>query len=284
MKKNKNNALKAYTTPNGANKTDDTKLTNKASTGNIIQDNIVQNDPNTNNQLLNDFRYNILKVYPELEELPIEDLLQAAFDRAVYSDKLCTKMSDQNKAIAEILISNPRLYIFIQEMMKETPIRVALVKSDLTDLAPDEEDEDYESYNMAVAQSRERREILKEKIQNRIDKCEKCGEVAQQFYDDNEVEDDEIEEFVEFFEKVIEAIFDADIDREVIEAMWKAYSFEKEVQQAREQGIVDGKNQVITIRRKSNSDGLPSSSSGGIMRDETKHEGYIEKLLNRKFQ
>ncbi len=284
MKKKEISALKAVQVSKNASLGSGMKSSHQVETKDGVQGDIVCKNCLEYEQILMNIGRDISKVHPELSELNIHDMLHGVLESTIYSSELCQKMSDQNRTIAQILVSNPRLYIFIEELLKETPIRVALVKSDLVNVAPLEDEDDYDSYNLAVAQSRERRQTLKMKAQQRLDKCEECGEVAHKFYEDNEIEEEEVSKFVEFLDKVIESVFDAEIDRELIEAMWKAYSFEKEVKQARQQGVVDGKNEVIAVRRHSNSDGLPSSSSGGVMRDEAKYEGYIQKLLSRKFQ
>ncbi len=238
---------------------------------------------NIRDEVFIEFRKHVEPIYAELASIEGEEFLTEVAKRVEATHNLCKSLSEQNKAVAELLASNPRLYLFIQELLKETPVRVALVKSDLADIAPFEDDDDFEEYNRAVEQSRERRAELKRRAHERVAKCEQCGEIANEFYTENQIDQEDVEKFVEFFEKIIEDIFDANIDKRILEVLWKAFSYDNEVSYARAQGVIDGKNEIINNRRRQVDDTLPSSSSRFNASPEGSM-GYIERLLSRKFQ
>ena len=73
----------------------------------------------------------------------------------------CQELSKQNREIAKVLADNPRLMLLLKELMSGTPLRVALVASDLVEDEPLLDDDDYESYNYALAMARDR-EIRRE--------------------------------------------------------------------------------------------------------------------------
>ncbi|MFI3321906.1 MAG: hypothetical protein R3Y50_05220 [Rikenellaceae bacterium] len=194
----------------------------------------------------------------------------------------CIELSRQNQVIAQTIADNPRLMILIQELMDGTPIRIALVKSDLVDVHPSADDEEYEAYNMAVAQAREQRNRAKYQAIKRKENCEQCRNVANEFYADMEISDEEVAEFVKFLDGVIDAIFEAHIDRELLEVMWKAYSFDKEVRFAKTRGVVEGKNIAIEAFKRRKKEGISKFASQDNKTTIVK-EGYIERLMKQQF-
>ncbi|MEG1635168.1 MAG: hypothetical protein RR141_01270 [Rikenellaceae bacterium] len=248
-----------------------------------FQENIVQHDSTLSEKFIAALRKQINELEPELSIENDSDLFDAVLKKINNDHSSCIRLSEQNKAIANTIKANPRLLFFLEELMRGTNVRVALAKSDLINVAPDSDDDDYEDYNMAVAQTRERHDEIKKQAQRRLSKCQKCGEIAQQFYEETELSDEQIDDFINFLERAIETIFEADIDRQFIETMWKAYNFDKEIQNAKQQGIVEGKNEVITIRRASQTDGLPSFSSSGVKSEAPVKQGYIERLMNERY-
>lgn len=248
-----------------------------------VQENIVIDNDTLLKNFINALRIQIKELEPKLDISSDIALFEAVLRKIDNDHSTCITLSEQNRAIANAIESNPRLLIFLKELMGGTPARVALIKSDLTNLEPDINDDQYEEYNLAVAQTRERRDKIKKQAEMRLSKCQKCGEIAQEFYHEMELNDDQIDEFVEFLERAIDTIFEANIDRDFIETMWKAYSYEKEIQKAKKQGQIEGKNEVIAIHRTSQSDGLSSFSSSGTKSEAPIKQGYIERLLNQRY-
>ncbi|MFI3315093.1 MAG: hypothetical protein R3Y04_05465 [Rikenellaceae bacterium] len=249
-----------------------TQITNAANKEQLITNNFIEALRSFMNQNYGD--------YSDVDNLALfADVLQKLED----NHNECEALSNQNRVIAQSIASNPRLMILIKELVAGTPLRVALAKSDLTETQPDIDDEDYDAYNMAVALSRQRRNDAKEQAHHRIEKCEACGQVAQQFYQQVEAEPQEINEFVQFLNSMIDNIYNAEIDQDVINVLWKAFNYEREVRRAKEQGVIEGRNSIIETRKASHSDGLPSFSSAGNRQNSVVKEGYIERLMKQKF-
>lgn len=259
------------------------KLNMEEIEANNVQENIASEDDSLVKNFITALRKQISELEPELCISDDTELFETVLQKIAEDHSSCIKLSEQNKAIADAITANPRLLILLEELMKGTPANVALIKSDLVRVEPDSDDDQYEDYNLAVAQTRERRDKIKKQAEMRLSKCKKCGEIAQEFYQEVELTDDQIDDFVAFLERVIETIFEANIDRNFIETMWKAYNYDKEVKNAKQQGVVEGKNETIAIRRASQSNGLSSFSSSGTKPESQVKQGYIERLMNERY-
>ncbi len=219
---------------------------------------------------------------PELEPKNASELIVQALELFVAQNKICTKLSDENRKIGKLIAENPRIYLLLDNLLKGDPVSVALVKSDLMDVAPESGDDDYNSYSLAIAQTKERKRKAKELAKTRLDKCEQCNEVSSQFYKEISASDEEIVSFVSFLESIIDKLFTAEIDHDLLVTLWKAFSFDKEVKYANERGVVDGKNIMILQKRRLFSDGLAPASSVGSSKSVEPRKGYIERLLQNR--
>lgn len=195
-----------------------------------------------------------------------------------------TKMKREFETATKALENDPRLAVLFNELMRETPIRVALVRSGIYDFTPQCEDVDYNEYQEALKTHKQRREEFKNRrIAHEIN-CKHTAETIDKFYEERKATDKEIEQFSEYVVGMFDSFVDGIIDCSLLEFLWKGFVFDKKIDEAKEIGKIEGKNEVIEQRTLSlKDDGISSKNN---LSNETKPQkvGYIERILNGTYQ
>ncbi len=192
------------------------------------------------------------------------------------------RMAEEYERLFEVLERDPRLAIFFSEMMKGVPVRVALVKSDIFDFAPQSGDDDWEAYQRELAESKRKRQEYLQALEEHKHNCDCTAHVVSRFYDEKGLSDDECDSFADYIEGVFADVVRGIIDRQTLERLWHGYTMETRLQEAHDKGVLDGRNMRIEeLRNSVQTDGLPASS-GGVCTTSAKR-GYIERIMRGEY-
>ncbi len=209
---------------------------------------------------------------------PDEDELSGAGDylrRVVAENK---RMSDEYERLFEMLERDPRLAVFFSEMMKGVPVRVALVKSDIFDFAPECGDDDWDAYQRELSEKRRKRHQYDMALEEHKRNCDCTAHTVARFYDEKNLSDEECDSFADYVERVFDDVIHGIIDRQTLERLWCGYTMEERLQEARDKGVLDGRNaRIEELRRSAETDGLPASSGGAATASAKR--GYIERIM-----
>ena len=193
------------------------------------------------------------------------------------------RMSREYERMFELLERDPRLAVFFSEMMKGVPVRVALVKSDIFDFAPECGDDDWDAYQRELSDKRRRRQEYDIAMEEHKRNCDCTAHTVSQFYDEKNLSDEECDSFAEYVERVFDDVIHGIIDRQTLERLWCGYTMEARLQEARDKGVVDGRNaRIEELRRAAQTDGLPTSSTGAATA--SARRGYIERIMRGEFR
>lgn len=192
------------------------------------------------------------------------------------------RMRQEYERLFEVLERDPRLALFFSEMMKGVPVRVALVKSDIFDFAPQSGDDDWGAYQRELAERKRKREEYARAMDEHKRNCDCTAHVVARFYDEKGLSDDECDSFADYLEGVFADVVRGIIDRQTLERLWHGYTMETRLQEAHDKGVLDGRNMRIEeLRHSAQTDGLPASSGGAYTRSAKR--GYIERIMRGEY-
>lgn len=197
-------------------------------------------------------------------------------------DENC-RMKAEYERLFKILESDPRLAVFFSQMMKGTPVRVALVQSDIFDFAPQEGEPDFDGYQKALKEHNQKKQEHENRLKEHAKNCECSTHTIQKFYDEKELNDAEVEAFAAYVEKMYDDIVQNKLDAETLERLWCGYTLEGRLEEAKQAGVIEGKNNLISNQHfvRNNTDGMPSSGAGAV--EDSPKRGYIERILSGEY-
>lgn len=111
---------------------------------------------------------------------------------------------------------------------------------------------------------RERQQKEQEKRQEEFEKNEEASqEIIAEFQSDKEISDEEKDEFLGTINNYFENLVKGKITPEFLEVAWKGLNFESELEKAKEQARIEGKNEKIEAEKtKKSGDNLPDINTG----------------------
>lgn len=199
--------------------------------------------------------------YPDREFADDTEAENAFYDDYESTHSKLSQSELDNKKVYELIESNPALADVIVAMNDGVPFEVALAQNvDLEALLPKEGESNYEQYASALTDRKKRMEESRSKIETIEQNRKQTVDVATKFYEDKKLDEEQITKFLDFIDGLIGDIFDGSVSRTALEKLYQAYCYEEDVEQATEQGRIDGLNSKIEKSRKVNSttDGVPT--------------------------
>lgn len=194
------------------------------------------------------------------------------------------KMKREFMEVTKALQNDPRLAVLFNEIIRETPIRVALVRSGIYDFTPQVQDSDYNQYQDALKTHRQRREEYEIRRIAHNENCKHTAEEIDKFYKMKGATEEDIENFSEYVLNIFNGFVDGVIDCKLLEFLWKGFVYDKNIEDAKEVGKIEGRNEIIEKRIHSmGDDGI---SHRGSYANEVKpvREGYIERIMSGNFR
>ncbi|HIS34314.1 MAG TPA: hypothetical protein IAA79_05260 [Candidatus Avirikenella pullistercoris] len=224
-----------------------------------------------------------LKRYPDasvVDDTELENLFYEDYDTAMEQLK---NLVEDNRALYKLIVENPETGILLKELISGTPLRVALIRANLIPEEPSAEDEDYQAYIDAVNERKVQMRRAEEQKKIREKNRKKSESEVADFFASKEMDEEEAERFIDFVDNVLLGNITNDIyDKQLLEKLWHAFKYEEEIRNAREAGVIEGRNAQIETRRlkaAGSSDGLPGSGNA-VVADIPRKKGYIERLMS----
>lgn len=207
----------------------------------------------------------ISKRYPDRQFETEEDVQNALLDDYEESVSKLQDVELSNKRVYELIEANPSLADVIIEMDKGTPFEVALAQCiDLEALIPQNGEPNYELYQQAVEDRKKRSVEIATKRKSLEENQQQSKVDADEFFAQMGMDETEQTSFVDFVDNFIGDLFAGKVAKDTLKKMYQAFKYEEHIEQASEQGKIDGLNTTIETKRKVNSatDGLPSAGGG----------------------
>lgn len=219
-------------------------------------------------------------------------------DDAAYEDKLAshlsetdaelTKYKSSDDVIADLMERNPEFGMVIMAMRKGMPFEQALRRylGDIFKDTVDEDDPDWEALKKASDEFLAEKKKTDDEIATRKANLEKSDLAFTEFVERNFPTEQEQIDFAEYVRATLSNIGMGDLSENIFEMFLKAYKHDADVEDAKEAGAIEARNEKISAKRikeKTDTDGLPmgggsspiveegfeddDSILGGILRD-----------------
>ena len=190
----------------------------------------------------------------------------AAFEK--YDDdtqEQMNKYKENDGKLKDLFSRDPRFAAFMSDAVGGKPVPASFARyfgKDILDMSGDEAkmaelNEANQEYLNRVAESNKLRE---EQEQN----MNASAEDMANFKTEKSMSDEEFEKFIGKCYSVIENALMGKIDKSFMEMMYKGLNYEKDIQDAADAGVIEGRNQKIDDTLKTRlGDGIPKLDSGG---------------------
>lgn len=223
--------------------------------------------------------------FPDRNFDSLEDYDTAMSDMVTDLNTVIQKDQEVNEGLIEVFENNPELKKAFQYMMKGYPANVALVKAgfdaDAFNIEPD--DENYEKIVEARVENKKAKERQKkenERIQRNANESHKA---LNEFQKKKGLTDTAKDAFIGKVKSFIDNVIEAKLDESTLEAFYKALNYEKDLSNERKQGVIQGRNEKITIgKKKKEGDGLPRLHSNAVKRESkgVRYDDPLTKVLD----
>lgn len=189
-----------------------------------------------------------------------------AFEK--YDDDVQSQLSgykDSDSKLKDLFKKDPRFASFMSEIVGGDSPSTSFVRhfgKDVLDMSGDEEsmarlNESNQEYLNRVAESG--------KLQEEQEKnMEASAQEMSDFKTEKDMSDEGFEKFIKECYAVVEGALMGKISKSFLETMYKGLNYEKDIRDAADAGVVEGRNQKIDEQLKNTGgDGVPTLNSGG---------------------
>lgn len=226
-------------------------------------------------------------------------------DDAAYEDKLASHLSEtdaelnryksSDDVIADLMERNPEFGMVVMAMRKGMPFEQALRRylGDIFKDTVDEDDPDWEALKKASDEFLAEKKKTDEEIATRKSNLEKSDIAFTEFVERNFPTEQEQIDFAEYVRSTLSNIGMGDLSDNIFEMFLKAYKHDTDVEDAKEAGAIEARNEKITAKRikeKSESDGMPmGGGSSPIVEEEMPEDddflgAAARRYRNREFK
>ncbi|HHU35570.1 MAG TPA: hypothetical protein GXZ49_10190 [Bacteroidetes bacterium] len=211
----------------------------------------------------------IEKEYPDRKFEKGEDYDEAVEELLNTLIEFKVKSSEANKILSEIFDANPELGLVVKDMRDGATFREAMARHiDPSELTPIEGDPDYEGWSKNKS---ERIAALEERKKREDDfnaNLELSAAAIKEFAAENNMTDEQASTFLAPFDDMLAEINSGKITKETLIKFKRIMDYEKDVEAARKEGLMAGRNENITAKREKapKGDGLPHLTGGAEVR------------------
>lgn len=212
-------------------------------------------------------------------------------DDAQYDEQLATHLEDtdarlasyaeSDERIARILDLNPEFALVLDAMDKGMPFRVALRRyaGDILADEPEKGDDDFEAYREAAEAYLEEKRKVDAEIATRNANLEESDKRFVEFVESQGWDEAKQDAYVKFVVDSINALDIGDVSERFLEIMRDAFTHDEDVEEAKEAGAIEARNEKITTKRikaSTETDGMPKGSSASpIIEDEVDEDDSV---------
>lgn len=181
---------------------------------------------------------------------------EALLDEDVYNhledtDKRLASYEESDAVIGDIMERDPEFALVINAMSKGMPFRVALRRylGDVLADEPMEGDPDWDAYRKASDDYLAEKKKTDEEIATRTANIAKSDEELMSFMESQGWNEQEQSDFVEFLRTSLRNIGMGEVSPQFLAMMRDAFMHDKDVEEAKEVGAIEARNQKITAKR-----------------------------------
>lgn len=205
------------------------------------------------------------------------------------TDKRLADYEESDAVIGDIMERDPEFALVINAMSKGMPFRVALRRylGDVLADEPVEGEPDWDAYRKASDDYLAEKKKTDEEIATRTANIAKSDEELAAFMDAQGWDEQEQGDFVEFLRTSLRTIGMGEISPQFLAMMRDAFMHDKDVEEAKEAGAIEARNQKITAKRIKEAeatDGVPvgGGSSPIVEEEDLAIEDSLDEVLARR--
>ena len=220
-------------------------------------------------------------------------------DDAMYDERLTQHLEDSDARLAEyaesdaiisdIIDRNPEFAMVMDAMRRGMPFRVALSRY-LGDIVggAEEGDPDWDELKKASDEFLAEKKKAEDEIATRNSNLDKSNALLTEFVERMFPTEQEQVDFVEYLRSTLSNIGMGDFSEAFFDMVYKAYMHDADVEDAKETGAIEARNEKITAKRikaEAETDGMPMGGSASpIVEEETEpeYEDSVDEVLARR--
>ena len=208
-------------------------------------------------------------------------------DDAAYEEKLTNHLSEtdaelnkyksNDEVISDLMERNPEFAMVIMAMRKGMPFEQALRRylGDIFKDTVEEDDPDWEALKKASDEFLAEKKKADDEIATRTANLEKSDLAFTEFVERNFPTEDEQIAFAEYVRNTLSNIGMGDLSENIFDMFLKAYKHDTDVEDAKEAGAIEARNEKITAKRikeKNETDGMPLGGGSSPIVEEEMYE------------
>lgn len=227
-------------------------------------------------------------------------------DDAAYEEKLTNHLSEtdaelnkyksNDEVISDLMERNPEFAMVIMAMRKGMPFEAALRRylGDIFKDTVEEGDPDWDALKKASDEFLAEKKKADDEIATRTANLEKSDLAFTEFVERNFPTEDEQIAFAEYVRNTLSNIGMGDLSENIFDMFLKAYKHDTDVEDAKEAGAIEARNEKITAKRikeKNETDGMPLGGGSSPIVEEEMYEddddflsSAAKRYRNREFK
>lgn len=225
-------------------------------------------------------------------------------DDAIYDERLTQHLEDSDARLAEyaesdaiisdIIDRNPEFAMVMDAMRRGMPFRVALSRY-LGDIVggAEEGDPDWDELKKASDEFLAEKKKAEDEIATRNSNLDKSNALLTEFVERMFPTEQEQVDFVEYLRSTLSNIGMGDFSESFFDMVYKAYMHDADVEDAKETGAIEARNEKITAKRikaETETDGMPMGGSASpiVVEEEPEEDDFLgaaaKRYRNREFK
>lgn len=216
-------------------------------------------------------------------------------DDAIYDERLTQHLEDSDARLAEyaesdaiisdIIDRNPEFAMVMDAMRRGMPFRVALSRY-LGDIVggAEEGDPDWDELKKASDEFLAEKKKAEDEIATRNSNLDKSNALLTEFVERMFPTEQEQVDFVEYLRSTLSNIGMGDFSEAFFDMVYKAYMHDADVEDAKETGAIEARNEKITAKRikaEAETDGMPMGGSASpiVVEEEPEEDDFLSSVL-----
>lgn len=218
-------------------------------------------------------------------------------DDAMYDERLTQHLEDSDARLAEyaesdaiisdIIDRNPEFAMVMDAMRRGMPFRVALSRY-LGDIVggAEEGDPDWDELKKASDEFLAEKKKAEDEIATRNSNLDKSNALLTEFVERMFPTEQEQVDFVEYLRSTLSNIGMGDFSEAFFDMVYKAYMHDADVEDAKETGAIEARNEKITAKRikaEAETDGMPMGGSASpiVVEEEPEEDDFLGESAKR---
>ena len=193
------------------------------------------------------------------------------------TDGKLSEYKESDEVISDLMERNPEFAMVIMAMRKGMPFEAALRRylGDIFKDTVEQDDPDWEALKKASDEFLAEKKKTDDEIATRTANLEKSDVAFTDFVERNFPTEDEQIAFAEYVRSTLSNIGMGDFTDDIFEMFLKAYKHDTDVEDAKEAGAIEARNEKITAKRikeKADTDGMPMGGGSSPIIEEENYE------------